>query len=225
MFMDNLRSHRLAKFLLLGFLLLISACATQPVTQFDYTAFKASRPASILVLPPLNNSPEVEGGSAVMAQAIVPLSEAGYYVFPVTLVAETFKENGFTSAHDIHQINISKLQEIFSADAALYLTVQQYGSSYTVVDSKVTVEIEATLVDLKSGAVLWNGRSIANDAQNSSNQNGIIGMLVNAVVKQIVNSVSDTSFPVAGFASRRLLSGGMPNGVLYGPYSPKYQTD
>lgn len=223
--MDNLKLHSLAKFLFLGSLLLVSACATQPVTQFDYTAFKASRPASILVLPPLNNSPEVVGGSAVMAQAILPLSEAGYYVFPVTLVAETFKENGFTSAHDIHQINISKLQEIFSADAALYLNVLQYGSSYTVVDSKVTVEIEATLVDLKSGAVLWNGRSIANDAQNSSNQGGLLGMLINAVVKQIVSSVSDTSFPVAGFASNRLLSGGMPNGVLYGPRSPKYQTD
>lgn len=31
--------------------------------------------------------------------------------------------------------------------------------------------------------------------------------------------------PFAGVASYRLLAAGMPNGMLYGPRSPKYKTD
>ncbi|MGA7777752.1 MAG: hypothetical protein WCA85_08560 [Paraburkholderia sp.] len=32
-------------------------------------------------------------------------------------------------------------------------------------------------------------------------------------------------YDVAGLTSRRLLSAGQPNGLLYGPHSPKYGSD
>jgi hypothetical protein len=204
---------------------LVSACATQPPAQMDYTAFKDSRPASILVLPPINNSPEIDASAAVLAQATAPLSESGYYVLPVALVVETFRENGWTTASDVHNVELSKLREVFGADAVLYLTIQQYGASYTVVDSTVVVRMDAQLTDLTTGATLWTGSAAASDANNNSNQGGIVGMLVSAIVKQIANSVTDTSYPVAGIASKKLLSAGHFNGLLYGPRSPKFQTD
>jgi hypothetical protein len=206
-------------------LCLLSACATRPANNLDYTAYKQSRPKSILVLPPINNSPEVNASAAVLAQATLPLAESGYYVLPVTLVSQTFKENGLTTATDIHEVALPKLREIFGADAALYVTIQRYGATYTVVNSAVVVSADAKLVDLRSGTTLWSGTAQASNADNGNNQGGLVGMLVSAVVKQIINSVSDTSFPVAGMASRRLLSAGQPNGLLYGPRSPKYQTD
>ena len=54
---------------------------------------------------------------------------------------------------------------------------------------------------------------------------GLIGMLITAAVKQIINSSTDAGFPIAGVASNRLLSAGHPAGLLYGPRSPKYGTD
>jgi hypothetical protein len=207
-------------------LALLGGCATKPVNNFDYTAYRQSRPKSILVLPPINNSPEVNAGAGVLAQATLPLAESGYYVLPVALVAQTFRENGLTTAADVHDVAPSKLREIFGADAALYITVQRYGATYTVLNSAVVVTAEAKLIDLRSGATLWNGTASASNADNNgNNQGGLVGLLVAAVVKQIINNVSDTSFPVAGMASRRLLSAGQPNGLLYGPRSPKYQTD
>lgn len=205
-------------------LALLSACATQQPVQIDYTAFKDSRPASILILPPINNSPEIDASAAVLAQATAPLSESGYYVLPVALVVETFRENGWTTASDVHAVELPKLREVFGADAVLYLTIQRYGASYTVVDSTVVVKMDAQLTDLRSGATLWTGSAFASNA-NSNNQGGIVGMLISAIIKQIANSVSDTSFPVAGIASQNLLSAGHPNGLLYGPRSPKFQTD
>lgn len=204
----------------LGPALLAVGCATQKA-PYDYTAFKAAKPRSIVVLPPVNNSPEVNAGNSVYAQVTYPLAEAGYYVLPVALVSETFKQNGLTTPADIQAVDIKKLNEIFGADAALYMTISKYGSTYTVLNSVAVVSVEAKLVDLKTGAVLWNGAATASN-EGGGGGGGLVGALVAAAVKQIINSTSDTSHPVAGLANARLLSGGLPNGLLYGPHSEQY---
>jgi len=203
---------------------LFTGCATRPA-PYDYTAFRESRPRSILVLPPLNNSPEVAATYGVYSQASFPLAESGYYVFPVTLVDETFKQNGLTTAGDIHAVPPAKLREIFGADAALYITITKYGAVYTVLNSEVVVSAKARLVDLKSGKLLWEGSASASSEEGKNNNaGGIIGALVTAVVKQVINNVTDSSYPVAGTTTARLLFA-RPNGMLYVPRSPKYQSE
>lgn len=202
---------------------LMVGCATK-APSYDYTAFKAAKPRSIVVLPPLNNSPEVNAGNSVYAQVSYPLAEAGYYVLPVAVVGETFKQNGLTNAADIHGVDVRKLNEIFGADAGLYITIDKYGSTYTVIDSVAVVAVTAKLVDLKTGTLLWEGKASASNNEGGNNGGGgLIGALVAAAVKQILNSTTDAAHPVAGVANARLLSAGMTNGLLYGPRSVKYQ--
>jgi hypothetical protein len=203
---------------------LATGCATQQ-KPYDYAAFKESRPRTILVLPPLNNSPEVAATYGMMSQVTYPLAESGYYVLPVTLVDETFKQNGLTTAADIHEVAPAKLREIFGADAGLYVTVKNYGTSYVVVNSVTVVTAEAKLIDLRSGKVIWNGEASASSNENQSNNNGLVGMLVSAIVNQIVATSTDASYKIAGITSSRLLMAGHKNGMLYGPRSPKYQSD
>lgn len=202
---------------------LLVGCATS--SKIDYSAFKESKPKSILVLPPLNNSPDVRATYSTLSHATLPLAESGYYVFPVALVDETFRQNGVTVPADIHMISAKKLREIFGADSVLYMTVKQYGSSYKIVSSDAVVTLEAKLVDLRSGKEIWNGSASASSAEGENNNGGLIGLLIKAVVNQIVDNVSNRSHNVAGVASSRLLSAGMPNGILHGPRSPKYGID
>ena len=203
--------------------MLAVGCASHKQAAYDYTAFKAAKPRSIVVLPPLNDSPEVNAGNSVYAQVSYPLAEAGYYVLPVAVVSETFKQNGLTDAHDIHGVEPKKLSEIFGADAALYMSIARYGSSYTVVDSVSVVSVKAKLVDLKTGTLLWEGAASASSNEGNNNGGGgLIGALVAAAVKQIINSSTDASHPIAGVANSRLLSAGSPNGLLYGPRSERY---
>lgn len=202
----------------------LGACATP--APYDYTAFKQSRPASLLVLPPVNESPDVMATYGVLAQATRPLAEAGYYVIPVTLMDETFKQNGMTSPSDIHEISFKKLREIFGADAAVYIRVKKYGNTYVVLNSETVVALEARIVDLRNGALLWQGNAQASSAENNNaNQGGLVGLLVTAVVKQIMGTVTDAAFTYAATADQRLLGAGMPNGVLFGPRSPHYVKD
>lgn len=216
------------RFKAIGAALLLAALATGCATQqkpYDYAEFKQARPASILVLPPLNSSPEVIAPYGMLSQVTYPLAESGYYVIPVSLAAETFKQNGLTSAADIHQLPPAKLRQIFGADSALYVNVKDYGTSYKVVSSNTVVTAEAKLLDLRSGKVLWEGQASASSAEQQQNSNGLIGMLVSAVVNQIIGTVSDASYNMAGVTSQRLLMAGRQNGMLYGPRSPQYQKD
>jgi hypothetical protein len=156
----------------------------------------------------------------------MPLAESGYYVLPVALVDETFKNNGLTTVADIHDVAPPKLREIFGADAAVYLRVKKYGSSYAVLVSETRVEVEARLVDLRSGQTIWQGQAAASSSENrNNNQGGLVGLLIQAVVEQIVNSASDASFRYAGVANQRLLGAPRPNGILLGPRSPNHGKD
>jgi len=213
----------------LSTLALLTACAgTHTAQQVDYTAFRNSRPRSILVLPPLNETADVKATYGVLSQLTMPLAEAGYYVVPVAVMDETFRQNGLNAPADIQTVSPAKLREIFGADAVLYPKVKQYGSVYQIVDSTTVVDASAKLVDLKTGDVLWqgSGRATGKEVGSSFDAGGsLIGMLVQAAVKQVAHSLTDESRDVAALASKRLLSAGPPNGLLYGPRSPKFGTD
>ncbi len=204
-------------------LVLIQGCATK--APFDYTAYKESRPRSILVLPPINNTPEVNASYSLLSYATRPLAEAGYYVMPVTLVAEAFKENGVTQPSDMHATSAQKLREIFGADAALYVSISKYGTVYQVLNSASIVAADAKLVDLKTGKLLWSGSASASSAEGENQQGGLAVLLIAALVKQVMGTVMDQSHQIAGITSTRLLSAGIPNGILYGPRSPNYGKD
>ncbi|WP_052469325.1 DUF799 domain-containing protein [Pseudomonas massiliensis] len=197
-----------------------------PMKTVDYQAYKQARPRSIVVLPPLNESPDVKATYSMLAQVTVPLAEAGYYVVPVALMDETFRQNGVTAAGDIHQLPPAKLREIYGADAGLYITVSDYGTKYMVLSSATIVTAHARLVDLKTGTTLWTGAASASSQENQNNGGGLVGMLIVAAVNQIIASaVDDAGYPIAGITSGRLLSAGHPAGLLYGPRSPRYGSD
>lgn len=200
---------------------LLGGCATRP-PPYDYTAFLKAKPTTLLVLPPVNDSPEVTATHGVWAHATRPLAEAGYYVLPITLVDETFRQNGVTVANEVQQIPIQKLHEVFGADAAVYLRVRQYGTSYAVVASDTRVTVEGRIVDLRTGDLLWKGIATASSAeQQSQSQGGLVGLLVTALVKQIISTATDESYKYAAIADARLLGAPRYNGILPGPRSPQ----
>lgn len=197
-----------------------SGCVNVP--GYDYTALNAAKPASILILPPVNNSPDVKATSAVLAQMTYPIAETGYYVIPVGLMDAALKENGIVTAHDAQAISPEKLRGIFGADAALYTEITEYGTSYLLIRSETAVTLKTRLIDLRTGVLLWEGTARASSAEQQNNNNGgLIGALIQAAVEQIANNITDASYTYAGMASNRLLMP-RPAGLLYGPRSPLY---
>jgi hypothetical protein len=203
-------------------LVLLGGCATK-APPYDLSAFLKAKPVTMLVMPPVNESPDIKATPGVWAQATRPLAEAGYYVLPVTLVDETFQQNGVTTATQAQEVPLQKLRDYFGADAAVYLKVTKYGTSFQVLASETRVEVEGRVVDLRDGRLLWQGKAMATSAeQGQQAQGGLVGLLATALVKQIVGTATDASFNFAGTANSRLLSAPRYNGIPAGPRSPAY---
>jgi len=207
--------------------LVLTGCASSPAVNKNMTVYKQHMPQSILVLPPVNDSPDVKATYSYWPTVITPVAEAGYYVFPISVVDSMFKENGVTNGHDAQSISPQKLQEIFGADAALYIRIKEYGSKYQVIQSVATVSVDAKLVDLKTNETLWTGEKKAVQSSNSGN-NDLLTALVGALVEQIAGSLNDRAYPLATIVNTQLFTPTQHNpglGLLYGPRSPKYQQD
>jgi hypothetical protein len=203
-------------------LALLGGCATK-APPYDYSALMRAKPVTLLVMPPVNDSPDVKATPSLWSHATMPLSEAGYYVLPVTLVDETFRQNGVNTANEAQDIPYPKLRDVFGADAAVYIKVTKYGTSYAVVASETRVEVEGRIIDLRSGELLWQGKAVATSAeQQQQSQGGVVGLLVAAVVKQVIGTSTDAAYNFAGIASQRMLGAPRYNGVLPGPRSPSY---
>lgn len=201
--------------------LVLGGCATK-APPYDYSAYLQAKPTTLLVMPPVSESPDIKATPGVWAQATRPLAEAGYYVLPAALVDETFKQNGVDTADEAQSISYPKLREVFGADAAVYIKVTRYGTSYKLVMSETRVEVAARVIDLRDGRLLWEGKALASSAeQQQQAQGGLVGLLVAAVVQQIAGAATDAAFTYAGIANERMLGASHYNGILPGPRSPK----
>ncbi|WP_406670425.1 DUF799 domain-containing protein [Raoultella terrigena] len=210
-------------FFTLALALLATGCTTGNKKSTDYSAFRESKPRSILVLPPKNQSPDVNASNSLLSVVTMPLAESGYYVFPVAVVSETFKQNGMTNPDDISSIPLKKLHDTFGADAVMYISITDYGTSYQVVNSDTRVTATARLVDSRTGKELWTGGATAssNEGQNNSG-GGLIGILLTAAITQIAHTSTDKAHDIAEVTGARMFSAGSNGGLLYGPRSPNY---
>lgn len=206
---------KLFAFIALLAVMTLTGCAKK--TPYDYSAFRASKPASILVLPAQNSTPDVNAAHSFVSLVTQPLAESGYYVFPVAVVEETFKQNGLTNAADIQNVPTQKLHAIFNADAALYIDITDYGTKYMVLDSTTRVSATARLVDLRSGKQIWSGLAAASDNEGNNNNQSLLGMLVGAAINQIASNVTDKAHDIAAITSARLLTAGDDGAILPGP--------
>jgi hypothetical protein len=200
-------------------LLAVLQCGCATTSAYDYTVFWQHPPRSILVLPPMNESNSVEATYGYLSTVTRPLVDRGYYVFPVEVVDQLFKENGMPTAGEMHQVSLAKVAEITGADAVLFVTVEQYSNEYHLVTSSTNVHLRAQLLDTRSGALLWEGKCTINAGSGYSADP--VAMLVNALVTQVISSQTDNAHKVSVQANYLMIENDK-NGLPYGPYNSKY---
>ena len=199
-------------FLLLG-------CTTAP---YDYSALVEAKPRSILVIPPLNNSVEVNAPYIYLSTISRPLGEKGYYVFPVSVIDNFLKENGLPTPGEMNNVPLDKLREHTGADAVLYITIDDWGQKYQVLASKTIVSAKLKLIDARTETLLWESTAYGERSSDNGN-NGILGALVAAVVEQVIaTTMVDYTPDVARTANNSAINN-ISTGLLNGPYKPAEQ--
>ncbi len=196
------------------FVLILAGCASPK----NYDKFRAARVRSILVLPPKNQSTDLRGTYSFLSTVTAPIAEKGFYVFPVAIVDQMMKENGLPSANEMHEVSLKKIKEIINPDAVLYITLEQYGSKFVLLQSQTSVVASGRLVSAVTGQVLWQGR-VNKTIASSDGGGGLGGMLASAMISQAVNSSTDQAHQVSVVASEELFTE-PGQGLLDGPYKP-----
>jgi hypothetical protein len=82
-------------------------------------------------------------------------------------------------------------------------------------------------MDLKSGSTLWQGSAQATSAEaQQQQQGGLAGLLISAIIKQVMASTFDETHKYSGVSTERLLTPNVPQKcLLYGPRSPNFGKD
>lgn len=202
----------------------LGACTiTSPPYEDKYALYREFMPRSILVFPPVNESVDVNASYSWLTTASEPIGEQGYYVFPVAIVDEFMKENGLPNPEDMHAAPLDKIGEIFGADAVMYVTIEEYGQKFELIQSTTRVVARAELVDVDTGQMLWASRiEYADSGSNNNTGNSLLGAVINAAVAQVGNTINDAAHDASIFANHRLFRFG-ENQLLLGPIHPGFE--
>lgn len=201
--------------------LMMTGCAPKMVTKGDeFSGMYEERPQSILVLPPINESTDVEAKPYYMTTVEMPFALSGYYVFPVELVSEIMKQQGVYDTELLYSVPHNKFREYFGADAVLYTRIKKWDVSYMVIASSLTVSIESEIVSTKTSEKLWkyNGTVVV-DLSGGNQGGGIAGLIASAIVTA-VNTAAADYVKYAHVANAKLVSS-----LPAGPYSERYLKD
>ena len=194
------------------------ACAQQRAPK-DYSKLVSANPRSILVVPVVNKSVEVNAPDYFLSTLSVPLAERGYYVFPVNAVKRMLEDDGLSDAALVHGTDPTRLCALFGADAVLFVTIEQWTSKFVLLSTQVSVEFEYVLKDGRGGEELWRERQVAVYASDSGG-----GGLAGAIAAAIVTKASPNYIGLARTANERAL--GYPGpGLPAGPYRADYRKD
>lgn len=189
------------------------------VTPYDYSAYQAHMPQSILVLPPLNESVDANAPYSYLTTISEPLGERGYYIYPVAVIDAFMKDNGLPTPGEMHGVSLEKIDEIIGADAVLYVTIEDFGQEYILLSSNTTVRARARLVDVKTGTQIWDGR--VDFVQGSGGSGSLIADAIVAAIEQVVDNVADATHDAARMANRALIQNDK-RGLLVGPLHPDF---
>lgn len=198
---------------LIGILLLLTGCAAK---HQNLDAFYAHQPRSIVVVPVINESPEVTANSVFATTISQPLSERGYYVFPIYLTDLILRDFGLTEGGHIQQLPPQQFYEIFGADSVLFITIKDWSTKYLVIHSSVTVQMEYVLKDTRTGLEIWR-----NDQTYIHSSGG--GDPIAAAISAAITALLVDYRPLAQEANRIAIL--PPKGLPAGPYHPEYQRD
>jgi hypothetical protein len=195
---------------------LLMGCVTQVVKK-DTSAFTAAAPRSILIVPVINKSLDVDAPSYVLAALPIPIAEKGYYVFPVNTTKYVLEQEGYYEGERLHQQPTESLAKLFGADAVLYVSINRWDAQYAFISTTVTVDFDYRLVS-KDGTEIWKENKRMQYAPQNNNSGGsAMALLLTAVINAAVARAAPNYMPLTRQANQQVFFIG-PNALPDGPY-------
>ena len=216
--------YRLKFLSLIALLVVLSGCVSAPKNQrADYGKFRAANPRSMLIVPVVNRSVDVDAPDYFLSTISRPIAERGYYVFPVNLVKRVMEDDGLGDADMVHANSPQRMARIFGAESVMYIAIKRWDAKYMVLSTQTTVELNYSLKSGITGEELWHKKeTLVYSPQGNSN-----GMLAGLIVQAVVSAIEKAKpnyMPLAQQANAQAMYQ-IGHGLPAGPYHSQYLKD
>jgi len=196
----------LKQFVLMATMFALSACGPKFVSKQEaYPLMYEEKPLSLVVLPPINQSTAAEARDYYSTTIAEPLALRGYYVFPLEVVTAMLEHEGVYDSESILNFPPQKLKEYFGADAAMFIVISKWDTSYYVIGGKVKVSIAYMVKSTTSGETIWKYNDTLEVDTSGKNRGGGLGGLVLAAVETAVKTAMTDYVPIAQRLNNQVL--------------------
>ena len=199
-------------------LLLFSSCATtSSYTRASlYPKMYEERPVSLLVMPPINNTTNVEAKDLLYTSISYPLVEAGYYVVSPHLAMEFLKNESAYDAELFIDGDISMFGKVFGVDAVIFSVVDKWEKQGLGIATHIRYLVKST----KTNEILFERKcDLYLDLQVQSGQSSALGVLMELAASAIMAATTDHI--VAARKCNRYVFSDFPRGK----YNPNFGLD
>ena len=175
-------------------------------------------PLSIVVMPPINTTTNVDAKEYFYTTLSRTLCERGYYVVSPFLAMEMFKTESAYDAENFISAPLDQFREVLGADAALFTNITEWKKS--AIGAKVVVTVEYILRSTITNEIIFQRKgTITYDTSVNSGAGGLAGALINIAASALATAATDY-VPVARACNEAVLSD-----IPAGKYSPSYNMD
>ncbi len=184
--------------------------------ESQYAKMYEEKPITLLVMPPINNSANVEAKDLLYTSISRPLVEAGYYVISPLLAMDVLKAESAYDAEMFFDSSLSTFQNYFGVDAVIFSVIDTWTKKGLGIETKIRYVIKSahtneTLFDRSCDLYL--------DLSVNSGSYGLLGALVDLAASAI-NTAATDHIIAARKANYYVL-----RDIPRGKYSPEYMQD
>ena len=185
--------------------------------ESQYAKMYEEKPVTLLVMPPINNSSNVEAKDLLYTSISRPLVEAGYYVISPLLAMDVLKAESAYDAEMFFDAPLSTFQKFFGADAVVFSMIDKWTKKGLGIETKIRYVIKSA----HTNEILFDRScDLYLDLSFDSNRSGgALGALVDLAASAINTAVTD-HIVAARKANYYIL-----RDVPRGKYSPEYLKD
>ncbi len=204
---------------------IMSSCAvTEKVAKNKaYAGMYANKPVSVMIMPPINKTSNVEAKEIFHSTMLIPLANAGYYVIPPFMSMEILKKESAWDSELFINSPLNKFNDIFGADIALFTTITRWNKT---VLATVDIEVEYVVKSTTTNEILYQRKgTIIYDSSAGISGGGLTGALVNLAasaittaatkyvdVAKVCNAYSLSDFPAGKYSLQYEKDGELPAG-------------
>ena len=197
--------------------LLVSCGSASKLTRGEvYAPLYHEAPVTLLVMPPINNTANVEAKDLLYTSISRPLVEAGYYVLPPILTMDILKAESAYDAELFFEAPVGQFGTVFGADAVIFSVIDKWAKQGVGISAKIRYVMRST----RTNEVLFDRScDLFLDTRINSGGGGLLGLALDVALTAVNTALTD-HIEAARKANNYIFSD-----IPFGKFSPLYQQD